>query len=63
MVDFVRKMTVNKSCRHGEYGSYEHLFFLFFLPFFPFFLFDPYEDHMDLCNELCLADLKLLGFF
>ena len=28
MVDHVRKMTVKKSCKYGEYGSFEHLLFL-----------------------------------
>ena len=29
MVDYVRKMTVNKSCKYGEYGSFKHLLILF----------------------------------
>ena len=29
MVDCVRKMTVKKSCKYGEYGSFEHLLFMF----------------------------------
>ena len=29
MVDYVRKMTVKKSCKYGEYGSFEHSLFLF----------------------------------
>ena len=28
MVDYVRKMTVKKSCKYGEHGSFEHLLFL-----------------------------------
>ena len=30
MVDHVRKMTVNKSCKYGEYGLFDHLLLLFF---------------------------------
>ena len=30
MVDNVRKMTMKKSCRCGEYGFIEHLLFLVF---------------------------------
>ena len=29
MVDYVRKMTVKKSCKNYEYGSFQHLLFLF----------------------------------
>ena len=29
MVDYVREMTVKKSCKYGEYGSFEHLLILF----------------------------------
>ena len=29
LVDYVREMTVEKSCKYCEYGSFEHLFFLF----------------------------------
>ena len=29
MVDYVREMTVKKSCEYGNYGSFEHLLFLF----------------------------------
>ena len=29
MVDDVREMTVEKSCKYGEYGLFEHLLFLF----------------------------------
>ena len=28
IVDFVKEMTVKKSCKYGEYGSFEHLLFL-----------------------------------
>ena len=28
VVDYVRKVTVKKSCMYGEYGSFEHLLFL-----------------------------------
>ena len=28
MVDYVREMTVKKSCKCGECGSFEHLLFL-----------------------------------
>ena len=28
MVDYVRKMTVKKSCMYGKYGSFVHLLFL-----------------------------------
>ena len=28
MVDYIREMTVKKSCKCGEYGSYEHVLFL-----------------------------------
>ena len=28
MVDYVREMTVKKSCKHDEYGLFEHLLFL-----------------------------------
>ena len=28
MVDYVKKMTVKKFCKYGEYGSFEHLLFL-----------------------------------
>ena len=31
MVDYVRKMTVKKSCKYGEYWSCEHLLFLLLL--------------------------------
>ena len=31
MVDYVRGMTVKKSCKHGEYGLFEDLLFLFLL--------------------------------
>ena len=35
-VDYVREMTVKKSCKYGEYGSFEYLFLLFFgFVFFP----------------------------
>ena len=30
MVDYVREMTVKKSCKYGQYGSFVHLLFLFF---------------------------------
>ena len=30
-VDYVRKMTVKKSCKYGEYGSLEHLLILPYL--------------------------------
>ena len=29
MVDYVREMTVKKSCKYGEYGLFEQLLFLF----------------------------------
>ena len=29
MVDYVRKMTVKKSCKYGDYGSFEYLLLLF----------------------------------
>ena len=29
IVDYVREMTVKKSCKYGEYGSFEDLLFLF----------------------------------
>ena len=29
MVDYVREMTVKKSCKYGRYGLFEHLLFLF----------------------------------
>ena len=29
-VDYVKEMSVKKSCKHGGYGSFEHLLFLFF---------------------------------
>ena len=29
MVDYVREVTVKKSCKCGEYGSFEHLLFMF----------------------------------
>ena len=28
MVDYVREMTVKKSCKYGEYGSFEQWLFL-----------------------------------
>ena len=31
MVDYVREMTVKKSCKYGEYGSFEHLVLLLLL--------------------------------
>ena len=31
MVDYVREMTVKKSCKYGEYESFEHLLLLLFL--------------------------------
>ena len=31
IVDYVRKKTVKKSCKYGEYGSFEYLLFLFCL--------------------------------
>ena len=37
MVDYVREMTVKKSCKYSEYGSFGHLFFLFLCA-----VFDPY---------------------
>ena len=30
MVDYVREMAMEKSCKYGKYGSFEHLLFLFF---------------------------------
>ena len=47
MVDHVRKMTVKKSCKYGEYGSFQHLLFLLVN-----FFFNPSEN---LFNDLCLA--------
>ena len=29
MADYVKEMTVKKSCRYAQYGSFEHLLFLF----------------------------------
>ena len=29
MIDYVREMTVKKSCNFGKYGLFEHLLFLF----------------------------------
>ena len=29
MVEYVKKMTVKKSCKYGENGLFEHLLFLF----------------------------------
>ena len=29
MVDYVKEMSVKKSCKYGEYGLSEHLLFLF----------------------------------
>ena len=29
LVDYVREMTLKKSCKYGEYGSFEHLLLLF----------------------------------
>ena len=29
MVDYVREMTVKKSCKYGKYGMFEHLLFSF----------------------------------
>ena len=34
MVDFIREMTVKKSCKYGDYGSFEHLLFLFVVTVF-----------------------------
>ena len=31
IVDYVREMTVEKSCKHGEYGSLEDLLFLYIM--------------------------------
>ena len=31
VVDYVRQMTVKKSCKYGKYGLFEHLLFLLFL--------------------------------
>ena len=31
VVDYVRKMTVKKSCKCGEYGSFYHLLLVFFI--------------------------------
>ena len=31
MVDYVREITVKKSCKYGEYGSFEHLLSLFYM--------------------------------
>ena len=31
MVDYVREVTVKKTCKYGEYGSFEHLLFLLHL--------------------------------
>ena len=36
MVDYVREMTVKKSCKYGEYGSFEHLIFVFVFCFWSF---------------------------
>ena len=33
-VDYLREMTVKKSCKYGEYGSFEHLHFLFSFYFY-----------------------------
>ena len=30
MVDYVKEVTVEKSCKYGEYGSFGHLLCLFF---------------------------------
>ena len=43
MVDYVREMSAQKSCKYNEYASFVDLLFLF--------AFDPYEYHMELCNE------------
>ena len=29
MVDYVREIAVNMTCKYGEYGLFEHLLFLF----------------------------------
>ena len=29
MVDYVREITVKKSCKYGEYGSFVHLLFMY----------------------------------
>ena len=39
MFDFVRKVTVMKSCRHGEYKSFEHLLLCVCVCFFYFIFF------------------------
>ena len=36
MGDYVRKTTVKKTCKDGEYGSFKYLLFLVFLSFFFF---------------------------
>ena len=33
VVDYVKEMTVKKSCEYSEYGSFEHLLFLFVFVF------------------------------
>ena len=38
-----KEMTAKKFCRYGDCGPFETL------------LFDPYEQHVDLCIELCLS--------
>ena len=37
IVDYVREMTVKKSCKYKEYGSLGHLLFLLFLLLLFFF--------------------------
>ena len=52
MVDYVREMTAEKSCKYGEHGSREHLLFLFLVGSCCFL---HYEYDMDICNESCSA--------
>ena len=47
MVDYVRKMTVKKSCKRDEYGSFERLLFL--------------SDYIDIDYSICFVVIFDLG--
>ena len=47
MVDFVREMTLKKSCKYGKYGSFEPLLFLLFVCVVVFFFLKGMGEEID----------------